>query len=157
MWYQASRSLNGLGEKKLENGQCVQKRWDNFNETTPNNFLELISQYNKVTDLIELIKEETVVVDGFLEYNTTGKLELIDLLVLSTDFVNYAVLYSCTVDKVRNATVYYGEVLSRLRNKEVIRLNNLKAKNEVFRERAPWFDTNTLVDTYHGSDCFYYG
>jgi hypothetical protein len=64
------------------------------------------------------------VVDGFLEYNTTGKLELIDLLVLSTDFVNYAVLYSCTVDKVRNATVYYGEVLSRLRNKEVIRLNN---------------------------------
>jgi hypothetical protein len=126
MWYQASRSLNGLGEAKLENGQCVQKRWDNFNESTPNNFFELVSQYNKVTDLIEVIKEETVVVDGFLEYfdNSTGKLELIDLLVLSTDFVNYAVLYSCTVDKVRNATVYYGEVLSRLRNKEVIRLNN---------------------------------
>ena len=74
MWYQASRSLNGAGEAEHENGQCVQVRWDHFNETTPNNFYELVSQYNKATDTIELIREETVMVDGHLEYfdNSTG-------------------------------------------------------------------------------------
>jgi hypothetical protein len=125
MWYQASRSLNGAGESVHENGQCVQKRWDNFNESTPNNFFKMISQYNKATDLIEVIREKTVMVDGHIEYfdNSTGNLTLIDLIVLSTDSSNYAVLYSCTVDKVRNETVYYGEVLTRLRNKDSIAMN----------------------------------
>ena len=37
---------------------------DNFNQATPNNFYELVSQYNKTTDLIEVILEKTVMVDG---------------------------------------------------------------------------------------------
>jgi len=80
MWYQASRSLNGIGEAVYENGQCVQKRWDNFSEKESNNFYELITQYNKNSDLIEAIREETIIADGHLIYfnNATGKFELND-------------------------------------------------------------------------------
>jgi|LauGreDrversion4_2_1035121.scaffolds.fasta_scaffold286214_1 hypothetical protein len=100
MWYQASRTLNGFGEAKLENGNCVQVRWDQTNELTTNNYYELVSQYNKSIDSIELIREETVMVDGFLDYfdNSTGNLTLVNLAVLSTDYTNFAILYGCQFD-----------------------------------------------------------
>ena len=62
--------------------------------------------------------------------------------MLSTEFVNYAVLYNWHVDKDRNETIYYVEVLTRLHNIDNLMLNNLKGKNEVFRDKQLGYPLN---------------
>lgn len=158
MWYQASRSLNGPGEASHENGNCVQVRWDSFNESSANNAFELVSQYNNETQTIEIIREEMTMVDGRLYYfdNSTGNKTLVDLTILSTDFINFAILYNCRVDKAKNETVYYGEILTRLRNKEIMRNYNVIA-HSILELDAPWFPADTMIDTNQGNDCFYLG
>ena len=60
----------------------------------------MVSQYNQTLDVIEVIKEEMVMIDGKLYYfdNSTGNNTLVDLTVLSTDYNYYAILYNCRVD-----------------------------------------------------------
>ena len=159
MWYQASRSLGGPGEAQHENGQCVQVRWDSFNETAPTtNSKEIVSQYNKTTDLIEVILEEMVMVSGKLYYcdNSTGTPVMVDLTVLSTDYDDYAIIYNCRVDTAKNETVYYGEILTRLRNPQLM-LNYNVIGHSILELIAPWFPADAMVNTYHGEDCQYLG
>jgi len=159
MWYQASRTLNGPGEAVHENGQCVQVRWDSFNESSPQtNAYELVSQYNKTEDVIEVIREEMVMISGKLYYfdNSTGNMTLVDLTVLSTDYTDFAIIYNCRVDKEKNETVYYGEILTRLRNPQLMLNYNVMA-HSILELTVPSFPADKLVNTYHGDDCQYLG